>query len=230
MTGFCQIWWGTLAMVRDRHLDLLSGAERARRSALRRPEGRERFTVAAVLLRLAVGARTGQAADAVGIVRSCPDCDRPHGKPTLADHSLEVSVSHAGERVVVALTDAGPVGVDVERLDRAGHLAGMDRRVYSPAESVHPSTDPTRDFYTCWTRKESVLKATGDGLRVPMPTLTLAAADQPARLLAFADRPDLVDTCTVRDLNPGSGYVAAVTVLAAGPLHVAESSAVHLLT
>ena len=88
----------------------------------------------------------------------------PPGRPP-----LHVSLAHAGDRVVVAATDLGPVGVDVE-LDSCAEFAGFDavslaeseRQELAALPSVHRMTGRTQ----MWVRKEAVLKATGDGLTV----------------------------------------------------------------
>src|SRR4051794_37321895 len=92
----------------------LDAAERGRRDALLRAEDKARFVTAAGLLRLAVAERLGIAPGAVAVDRACPDCERPHGRPAVPGAGLEVSVSHSGDLVAVALV-AGetPVGVDV---------------------------------------------------------------------------------------------------------------------
>jgi 4'-phosphopantetheinyl transferase len=162
-----------------------------------RQEDRDRLMIGNALLRLAVAAAAGIAVRQVEIARSCPDCARPHGKPTVVGHPVEVSVSHSGDRIAVAVTGAGPVGVDVEQISRM-QLAELDSMVLSPDE------DPAElAFHTRWARKEAVLKATGEGLRRPMTTLTVTKDG----LVGFG-RP-----CFLRDLSPGAGYAAAVAVL-----------------
>jgi 4'-phosphopantetheinyl transferase len=71
-----------------------------------------------------------------------------------------MSVCHAGDLVVVALTDTCEVGVDVEQV-RDIDTAAMCRHILAPGE-VAP-TDPAA-FFALWTRKEAVVKATGDGI------------------------------------------------------------------
>lgn len=196
----------------------LSPGERSRRTGFRDPGALARYTTAAVLLRLCVSHYTGQAPGQVRIERTCPDCDRPHGRPVVAGSRLHVSITHAGDRVGVAVTATGPVGLDVEGVDPAGHLPRMDRHVFSEAESESPGG--AEKFYRCWARKESVLKATGDGLRVPMATLELTG--DPPTLTAFPSRPELVGRAVLRDVNPGAGYVGAVTVLSPDPVEFLE--------
>lgn len=91
--------------------------------------------------------------------RRCGTCGGPHGKPELDDPSLHVSLASTHSRAAVAVTAAGPVGIDVEallRLDFAG-FAGV---ALGPDERDGDLAHRAR----CWTRKEAVLKATGEGL------------------------------------------------------------------
>lgn len=90
-------------------------------------------------------------------------CYTAHGKPFLPG-AFHFNLSHAGEWVVLALSDAGPVGIDIEihqptdftdfkHFFSAKHLA-----------EIHQSAQPEAAFYRHWTRYESLLKATGLGL------------------------------------------------------------------
>jgi 4'-phosphopantetheinyl transferase len=108
----------------------------------------------------------------------------------------------------------------------------MARHVLSPAERGWLDRIEggcrTLVFYRCWTRKEAVLKATGDGLRVPMPTLTVSGPGEPPRLIASSRRAGLAGRTALCDLRPGTGYVGAVAVLAGGPVAVRELEEVAL--
>ncbi|MEV4122516.1 4'-phosphopantetheinyl transferase superfamily protein [Micromonospora sp. NPDC049645] len=88
--------------------------------------------------------------------------------------------------------------------------------------AAHGGPGRTQAFFHCWRRRESVLKATGDGLWIPMSNLTVWAPRDPARLSGFIDRPDLVGPAQIVDLDPEPGYVGAVSVLAARPVRVRE--------
>lgn len=87
----------------------------------------------------------------------------PQGKPCLArQQGVHFSLSHSGAAAVCAVADR-PVGVDVERLRAVnGALAG---RVLTAEEQawLAAQSDPAA-FWTLWTRKESYLKLTGEGL------------------------------------------------------------------
>jgi 4'-phosphopantetheinyl transferase len=198
----------------------------ARRRAYRREADADRFTIGAVLLRLALAAETGMDPDRLPIQRACPTCAQQHGRPTVTGVDRHLSVSHSGNRIAVALTAAAPVGVDVEELSASRPVTAPDelaRHVLGPGESAADR----REFLVYWVRKESVVKATGDGLRAPLPGVLVSRPDEAPRLVGYPDRPGLV--ATMADLDPGDGYLAALTVLADVALVVREHDAAGLL-
>ncbi|SHN28148.1 4'-phosphopantetheinyl transferase family protein [Cryptosporangium aurantiacum] len=226
--GECQVWWAR--PLTDASPDALAGllddVERSRRATFRRDEDRARFTVAAALLRLLGGAHLGVAPERLTVTRSCPDCDRPHGRPALPAAGWECSVSHSGDRVAVAIGRTGALGVDVEAQVRRADV-DVREMVLSPEESAAPD-----ELITYWVRKEAVLKATGEGLRVGLKQVVVSPADA-APALVRAHRDDLPGRTVLRTLDPGAGYRAclavldtptpAVTELDAGPV-LAEAS------
>jgi 4'-phosphopantetheinyl transferase len=188
----------------------MDDAERARHAALLREVDRRRLAIGSALLRLAAGRELGRPPRSVRLDRTCPTCGKPHGKPRIIDGGdLEVSVSHSGQRVAVALARGAAVGVDVEE-----RPAGFDYAALVPAVlgSAERATDADT-FLAYWTCKEAVLKATGDGLRVPLTNLTIADPVDDPRLAAWPERPGLPATVTLYRLDPGPGHVAALAVL-----------------
>lgn len=210
-----ELWWATVAAVRADHRLLLDDVERERLQALRFRSDRDRFLTGAALARLVVGHRVGVAPGSLLVDRPCGDCARPHGRPHLRDGRGPVwSVAHSGDHVVVAVTNAVPgggpagLGVDVERIDP--DRPPPEALVWSPVER---RTCP--DLWSTWVRKEAALKATGEGLRRPMSSLT-AGRPWPGsahRRVVPDGRPDL--TADVVDLDVAPGYVAAVAVVGA---------------
>ncbi len=181
---------------------------------LRRPADKQRLVVGNALLRLTIAQAAGCPVEAVVLDRSCPDCDKPHGKPIVVGHDLHVSVSHSGDRVAVALTRIAEIGVDVEQIDPKVHAEELLQNILAPGENA-----ADMDFFTRWARKEAVLKATGHGLRRSMSKITLG----PQGLIGF-DRP-----CVLRDLKPGPDYRAALAILTDGPVDVIENDGSLLL-
>ena len=149
--------------------------------------GDDRRTRGRALLRALVAELAGEAA--AEIVASCPDCARPHGRPTAPGSGLHVSLAHcaAGSLAVAA---GVPVGVDVEgpadeaTLDAIQAVAGVRSLRH-------------------WTAIEAVLKADGRGLRV-----------DPREVRIDGDAAEL-DGVRYRLLHPEPGLGLTVTVAVA---------------
>jgi 4'-phosphopantetheinyl transferase len=213
MPESCDIYWGRLSELRPRHLALLSDVEAGRRDAYLHAEDRSRFTLGAVLLRLVVGTRLGLAAAAVRIDRTCAGCGQPHGRPRLTDGELHLSVAHSGDFAGVAVTAAGPVGIDVEVVQSLDHWALLDDVLAHEERKQEPTL---QEFFRYWARKEAVLKATGAGLTVPMRTVVVTRPARPARLLRYPGDP--APAAQMIDSAPAPGYEGAATVLGAEPI------------
>ncbi|WP_405093736.1 4'-phosphopantetheinyl transferase superfamily protein [Micromonospora sp. NBC_01392] len=83
--------------------------------------------------------------------------------------------------VAVALCADAAVGVDVGQVIADVDVDSMLGLVLSDAQradfrAVHGRRARTQAFFHCWTRKESVLRVTGDGLRIPMSNVTVWAS------------------------------------------------------
>jgi 4'-phosphopantetheinyl transferase len=108
-----------------------------------------------------------------------------------------------------------PVGVDVEgdalRGDQVPDIAlcSMERK----ALEALPADRRGNAFITYWTRKEAILKATGDGLLVDLGTITVSEPSAPPALLRWDNRPDPPLPVHLEPLDPGPGYQAHVAML-----------------
>jgi 4'-phosphopantetheinyl transferase len=214
------VWSATRHDAVPRLADLLDEAERGRWSGYRREEDRQRFLVGCTLTKTAVASYQGRRPADVVLGRTCPQCGGPHGKPTLADSDLELSVSHSGDRIAVAVAVGTPVGVDVEHA--AGRRPGgdnpesLERHVLSDSEQAAladgPSATRYRRFLVAWTRKEAVTKATGDGLRVPFAKVEVSGATQPPSVIAWP-YPRPPQDVMLFDLDVDPDYVGALAVI-----------------
>lgn len=140
-----------LAPVYDTALARVTPARQRRIAALRRPEDRLRSLGAGLLLHTVLGIRNDSQ-----LARSA------RGKPLLPD-GPQISLSHSGNLAVLAVSTQ-PVGTDVQRI--APVQPKLVRYVCTPEELrwLQTGADPARRFAVLWTRKESVMKATGLGL------------------------------------------------------------------
>lgn len=195
---------------------LLDADERGRLERLVVPDDRRRFTAAAVLLRLTVASHLGASPSDVSIDRTCEECGRPHGRPQLrgSDRGVHMSVSHSGPLVAIALTEAGPVGVDIEGVTHA-HRELLDFACH-PTEREAIVT--AEDFAVAWVRKEAVLKADGAGLRCDPTTVVVSAPREKASLRSMPGR--VAAEVQLSDFEIDGGLVGAVACITLRPIEI----------
>lgn len=93
------------------------------------------------------------------------------GKPIIRNYPhIHFNISHCRKAVAVAV-GTSPVGIDIETIRPfKDHLA---RHVLNDSEyvSVVSSPQPNIEFIKLWTRKEALLKFTGEGIRRDLKTV-----------------------------------------------------------
>lgn len=158
----------------------------------------------------------------------------PHGKPHPAGPASgwEISISHSGDRVALAVTRGVPVGVDVEQIKAARDIDGLAGYALTETErdawESLPESERTAGFFTYWSRKEALLKATGDGLSGGLASVVVSAPNAPAKVIAWhaLDAPSSV---RLTDLDAGPAYRAALAVLTPEEVRITEHDAAGLL-
>ncbi|MDP9106005.1 MAG: 4'-phosphopantetheinyl transferase superfamily protein [Candidatus Eremiobacteraeota bacterium] len=225
----CHVWWADPLISGEdlaRHLD---DAERERAARFRRPEDRLRYAAAHGLARLVLGADLGEVPRKVRFETECARCGGPHGKPRLlgSGAAVDFSISHSGRRVVVAAARGVRVGVDVESTARRyASDEPLVRGVLTPAEAEAltrvPESRRAEAFFRYWTRKEAVLKATGDGLTVPPASVEVSGPDDPPHLLAWNAVPPLDAVVRLHDLSAGTGHCGVLALIGGPDLTIVE--------
>lgn len=146
---------------------LLDPHEQARAARFIVPEPRVQFILSRALLRIALGQYLG-----IG-PREVRFHTGERGKPELAaPQGLHFNLSHTDGTTVIALTRAGRIGVDVEKIRENLDPLQLGARFFSPREAEWLRTQPVdrhfAAFFACWTAKEAYVKACGSGLAVPL--------------------------------------------------------------
>jgi 4'-phosphopantetheinyl transferase len=187
----------------------LSAAELARQAQLRTPAQRQTYGRAHAFLRAILAFYSPQPAHALAFSAG------QQGKPALVGSGLHFNLSYRAERALLAVSDAGPVGADVEQLRQLPDATPLVKELYSADEQLLlRTTNPVAYwpfFHTIWTRKEAYAKALGMGLSLPFAefsVLTLVP-DAPPLLTAPAD-------AHLHSFAVGTGYQGAVALLASG--------------
>ena len=140
-----------------------------------------------------------------------------NGKPLLVDFALHFNLSYRAGRALLAVSDAGPVGADVERLAPLANTEALVAELFSDGEQLALHTAAARAscgplFYTIWTRKEAYAKALGMGLALPFAQFSVLEPGHPGPPALVAPAGAHLHSFAV-----GSGYQGAVALLAAHP-------------
>ncbi len=145
--------------------------------------------------------------DRIVIAHACPRCGSDeHGRPILLPTAAlrspaHVSLARAGDLSVVALTDAGPVGIDLEP-DGAADFPGFD-------DVARHADERGTDATVSWVRTEALLKAHGLGLVVDPRDVSINADGS----ITWDSPHAPPGPAWLRDLAV-PGHVASVVVLA----------------
>ncbi len=140
----------------------------------------------------------------------------PHGKLSLVDEELRFNVSHTEDTVLLGVTRAADIGVDIETMREVPDRDELVETAFSPAERSayrrFPPEERDLAFLRGWTRKEAFLKGRGDGLIGDLFSFDVSLDDSP-RVLRVADAPDEADGWRLFAWEE-PGLIAAVAVAA----------------
>jgi 4'-phosphopantetheinyl transferase len=194
-------------------LALLDDAEANRARRFVRTRDEHRFVLAHAALRVLLGRALEAAPERVAYEYG------ENGKPFLARGlgSLQFNMSHAGEIGLVAMCRHRPLGVDVEEVRELANALDIAEQNFSAAEQAVlrslPRAEQHAAFFRCWTRKEALLKAMGEGIGAGLDTFDVdLAPGSKSALRRYADRPGEEARVSLRDLPAPTGYAAAGAV------------------
>ncbi|MDO5629481.1 MAG: 4'-phosphopantetheinyl transferase superfamily protein [Mobilicoccus sp.] len=227
-----QVYW-TRPVDHADLVHLLDPTEQEAFETLHRDSDRNRYATAHALLRVVLARHTGVPEDEQRFHRRCVICGGPHGKPRLLpagadlDHAgdidtPQVNLSYSGGRVMLALSETHPVGVDVEAW-AATDFPGFHTAALTPAEAREllefDIAERAAARTVWWARKEAILKATGHGLRVDATSMRVSAPDHPPRLIDWNDAEVPRPEVCLGDVDVPGDYAAAVAVACQGEVH-----------
>ena len=86
---------------------------------------------------------------------------------------IEFNVSHSNNYIVILLASL-PAGIDIEYINPLFQFEDLMELCFNPEEQefIRKASNPLVNFYTLWTRKEAILKATGEGLTDDIPNVS----------------------------------------------------------
>ena len=188
----------------------LDDDERARLRRMQNPLARLHFAAGRWLARHVLALRLGCASAAIEIAMD------PRGRPALVAGGFDFNLSHAGSRVVLALSTTR-VGIDVETHSRSMRWCAIARRFFSRTEIValEACAESARRmaFFRAWVRKEAFVKALGTGVATGLDRFDVNVGPEAALLATRIEGVEATDW-SIRDFDPGAGYSGAVAVRA----------------
>lgn len=221
MASTCVVVTANLESLNPTDTRLLDDRETARLNDMVRSADRDRYVAGASLLRLVVSRLSDVPAADIQVDRTCRHCEVWHGKPHVPRTGLHVSVSHSGDAVQVACTQAAPVGVDTQ--SRRSRVTPAMLALL--ANAGLPCGD-AEGFLVTWTRVEAVVKATGEGMRVPLDQVRVTGPDDAPMVVSY--RGESLP-CRLYDQRPRTDHIGAVAVLGSEPVALLELSAQQFL-
>lgn len=149
-----------------RCLQYLSDDERNRAEKLKIVAKKDQFIITRCVLRLLLSSVITKAYQSIEFLYG------EHGKPSIKelidDETVEFNISHSGNYALIAITLNNKVGVDIEEINPDIEHHSLSKRFFSKQENLElqgVSVEQRGDiFYRVWTRKESFIKATGEGI------------------------------------------------------------------
>ena len=118
--------------------------------------------------------------------------------------------------MLCALSRGRKLGVDVEHLRDDVDFENIAQSFFAPQEIATLRTVPAhlkkRAFFRCWTRKEAYIKASGQGLSLPLDGFTVPILDTEPMRLRSESAPLELEKWSLRPLPTEAGYVAALVV------------------
>jgi 4'-phosphopantetheinyl transferase len=201
--------------------ECLNEAERAFAESAIDPQVRRRRIQARAALRHILGVCLDIPAAAVALSLQA------HGKPRV-EHGPPFNLTHCGELMLLAVSGAGEVGVDMEasgRMDEDWPAVAV--RAFSLAEqhalAALPPAEQSEAALRAWVRKEAYAKARGAGFAYGFQSFTVRMIAHQEESLLMDDARDQEATSRWRLLDlaaPPDGFVASLA-------HAGHGAAIH---
>lgn len=206
------LWVGRFSALAARRAffeSLLAADEQQRAARFVADDVREHFILARGMLRVLAGHYLNVGPEAIRFTYGA------RGKPALPESNIGFNLSHSGDLIAAGFISRREVGVDVEEIHPIPEMKRVAMDNFSPAEfeiwDALPSDVQMRAFFTCWTRKEAYIKATGDGFRLPLANFDVSFTPDEAPRLLRAEGDDPA-RWSLLHLDPAAEYVGAACV------------------
>lgn len=201
----------------------LSSDERTRADRFRFEVHRNRFAVGRGLLRAILGRYCDVPPERLQFdygLNGKPELITPCEGVRRTGGALHFNLAHSDGVGVLAVTQTAPVGVDVEQVRRLQEFNELVSQFFSAREAAEFSKLPWEKqpaaFFNLWTRKEALLKATGEGIAHSLNQVEVSfLPGEPARVHSLPAKQWAGGEWSLVELAISPSYAAALAL----PVH-----------
>ncbi len=178
---------------------ILSEDERARALRLHKPMDRLRAIRTRAQLRRLLASKLDLTPQLVPIDYNT------YGKPLLpAGIGLDFNVSHSADRGLIAVSEVGAVGVDIEARQTNFALADIAPLL------LHPDEQNDTELVERWVVKEACLKALGCGISEHLQSIAVHRSERNRYQLAYPA--DMAQQLQAWPIQVSNAYIAAIAL------------------
>lgn len=87
---------------------------------------------------------------------------------------FKFNISHSAKIAVCVWSEETEVGIDIEKIKPIDYEQFTDQFTDDELCAMRLADNPLVEFYKQWTKKEAIIKADGQGLSIPLKTITFA--------------------------------------------------------
>ena len=176
-------------------LSVLDGTRRAKAERYKKHEDRVLSAISYALLLYALHLNGNDEAHTV--------IYNEHGKPFFENSNIHFNISHTEGAVACAVQNTS-VGVDIQK--KVEKFEAVMNRVCTDKEkkSVMSADDPSLEFTTLWTLKESILKCIGTGIAGSMTKYDFSenkTENGKYKLITLYDGDIVLSACTEKNFS-----------------------------
>lgn len=187
---------------------ILNEVEKLRGGRFHQQVHRQRFTSTHALLRILLGQLLAMKAEDITFENG------RHNKPMLTSgpyQTLYFNLSYTNNQALIAIDNITPIGIDIEWLNKAFDYQDMQEVCFSKREIEYIDLnrpDATQRFFTLWTRKEAILKLTGEGINEYLNAFEVLDGGSRAQKGVIGDAPP--DNIHIYSFKLGVDYVGSI--------------------
>ena len=140
------------------------------------------------------------------------------GKPDYDfETNLKFNISHSGDMAIFSFVKDFDIGTDIEKMKHDFDVLDIATNYFSELEiealKKLPKQMQVEGFYRVWTRKESFIKATAQGLSFPLDSFSVSLnSNETAELLQTKWDENEKNNWTLFTFSPHEEYIGATSV------------------